>query len=159
MKFRIIKIGKIADPNYRQLVDKFEKRLRSFGKVEGIHIKAYPDDQKQMKELTARMDLSSTEARLTKPDEFLVSLDERGRILSSPELAELIQTKKGTGLIKHITFMIGGPYGLPSEVRKKSDFIWSLSKAVFPSDMAWMIVWEQLYRASSIIQGSSYHHE
>ena len=57
-----------------------------------------------------------------------------------------------------MTFVIGGPYGLTDEVRQQADLVLSLAKGVFPSDLAWVMLWEQLYRASTIIRRTPYHH-
>jgi 23S rRNA (pseudouridine1915-N3)-methyltransferase len=88
-----------------------------------------------------------------------VVLDERGKDLSSPELAQFIQSKMDLGHTKSLSFVIGGPYGISDELRQQADFVWRLSKGVFPSDLAWVMVWEQIYRAANILRGTPYHHE
>ncbi|RYZ50176.1 MAG: hypothetical protein EOP07_23325 [Proteobacteria bacterium] len=48
------------------------------------------------------------------------------------------------------------PIPLPNVPARRSS---PNSKGVFPSDLAWVMLWEQLYRSSTIIRGTSYHHE
>lgn len=81
-------------------------------------------------------------------------LDERGKNLSSPELSNLITDN----INKHIIFIIGGAYGVTSDLRQKSNVVWSLSNLVFPHQLVRLILAEQLYRAQEIHRGSHYHH-
>ena len=89
---------------------------------------------------------------------FIITLDERGEILSSPKLAKKFESIMNSGITKEILIVIGGPFGLPDELKAITDFNWSFSKAVFPSDLAWVMTWEQVYRANAILRGSPYHH-
>lgn len=86
---------------------------------------------------------------------FCVALAITGKTLDSPALASFL-TKQGiTG--KEISFIIGGPEGLPEEVLTSADYKWSLSPLTFPHDLAMVIMLEALYRASTIIEGHPYH--
>ena len=155
MKVRVLKIGKPADKAYSDLVEKFEKRLKGFLKFEGTMLKAHQGTERSLKELFSKLDMDGGKKD---PGHYIICLDERGKIYSSPSLAGMIEEKMHDNQIKQLSFVIGGPYGLPEELRTRADQIWSLSNAVFPSDMAWLMVWEQLYRASTIIRGTGYHH-
>lgn len=155
MKIRVLKIGKPTDKHYAALVEKFEKRLKGFLKFESDFLKANYGTEKSTKELFNKLRLESGKKD---SGQYLVCLDERGDLYSSTKLAALIQSKMDDSAIKTMDIVIGGPYGLPHELMELADFKWSLSSAVFPSDMAWLIVWEQLYRASTIIRGMPYHH-
>ncbi|TWP20568.1 50S rRNA methyltransferase, partial [TM7 phylum sp. oral taxon 352] len=55
-------------------------------------------------------------------------------------------------------FIIGGAYGVTSDLRQKSNIVWSLSNLVFPHQLVRLILAEQLYRAQEIHRGSHYHH-
>ena len=92
-----------------------------------------------------------------KPDDFLVTLDERGKQLTSEGLAQLIQQKADTG-IRHLVFLIGGAYGIDEAVMKKAQFSWSLSQLVFPHQLVRLILAEQVYRACTILRNEKYHH-
>ena len=85
---------------------------------------------------------------------IVILLDERGKNLSSPELSDLITEH----IDKHIVFIIGGAYGVTSDLRQKSNVVWSLSNLVFPHQLVRLILAEQLYRAQEIHRGSHYHH-
>lgn len=89
--------------------------------------------------------------------DFVILTDERGKNLSSPEFASVLEST--TLNSKNIYIIIGGAYGFPEEVRKNSDLVWSFSRLVFPHQIARLIVTEQIYRATAILSGSPYHHE
>lgn len=83
-------------------------------------------------------------------------LDETGSQLSSPELAHIIENQNNKS--KNLSIVIGGAYGVSDDLKKQADFIWSLSKLVLPHELAWVVVAEQLYRATQINKNSNYHH-
>lgn len=61
--------------------------------------------------------------------------------------------------IRHIVFVIGGPYGFSEQIYKRANLKLSLSKMTFTHQMIRLFLVEQLYRAFSILQGKPYHHE
>lgn len=148
MQIEVIKLGKPAAKEYEALVNEFHKRLKPFCRIENTILKFKSADD------------FKSQGWLDKVAQYdcLVALDERGKVLSSIELADAVKGWQEEPRIKRVGILIGGPYGLDEETRKKAHLVWSLSKAVFPSDLAWLIVWEQLYRSSQIIKGTPYHH-
>jgi 23S rRNA (pseudouridine1915-N3)-methyltransferase len=56
-------------------------------------------------------------------------------------------------------FLIGGAYGVEEEIKKRAQFIWSLSELVFPHMLVRLILAEQVYRACSILANEKYHHQ
>jgi 23S rRNA (pseudouridine1915-N3)-methyltransferase len=92
------------------------------------------------------------------PVDYIILLDERGRMLDSPGLANIIKERALNGA-KKIHFLIGGAFGVNDLLRKRADFVWQLSKLVFPHQIVRLILAEQVYRACTIIRGEKYHHE
>ena len=90
-----------------------------------------------------------------KANDFLILLDERGRLYSTSELADQITQWELSG--RSLVFAIGGADGWCENMRQRADSEWSLSKLVFPHPLARVIVVEQLYRADSVRQGHPYH--
>lgn len=90
-------------------------------------------------------------------DEFVVALDERGRQLTTRELAAFLQERMQDG--RDLAFVIGGPDGLAPEVLARADLTWSLSRLTFPHALVRVILAEQLYRAHSILANHPYHRE
>ena len=86
---------------------------------------------------------------------YKVVLDDKGQQLSSEELAEFLHARAMQDA--RISFIVGGPDGLPTQVINKADYRWSLGKLTFPHDLAMVITLEALYRASTINAGHPYH--
>ena len=86
---------------------------------------------------------------------YVVALDPLGTELTSEDFASFI--KKTTLEQKNITFLIGGPNGIPKEYLRKANKKISLSKMTFPNELVRAIFLEQLYRAFKINKNESYH--
>jgi 23S rRNA (pseudouridine1915-N3)-methyltransferase len=87
----------------------------------------------------------------------VVALDERGRELSTRELATWLSTRMREG--QDLAFLIGGPDGLASEVRARSHFTLSLSRLTLPHALVRVLLSEQLYRAHCILTHHPYHRD
>ena len=92
-----------------------------------------------------------------KPSDFVILLDERGKNISSPELAKMLSN--GFVNSQNFVIIIGGAFGVSEELRKRANFVWSLSKLVFPHQIVRLVLIEQIYRAQEISSGGKYHHE
>lgn len=86
-----------------------------------------------------------------------VVLDQRGRALSTRELADRVERWRGGG--RDAAFIIGGAEGTAVALRDEVDFVWSLSPLTLPHGLVRVVVAEQLYRATSILRGHPYHRE
>ncbi|MCA9569125.1 MAG: 23S rRNA (pseudouridine(1915)-N(3))-methyltransferase RlmH, partial [Myxococcales bacterium] len=93
--------------------------------------------------------------KILSPREQLVALDERGERLDSHAFAAMLEslTLEGT-----VTFLIGGAYGLDPSVRKAASRTVKLSDAVLNHEVARVVLFEQLYRAVTLLEGIPYHH-
>ena len=86
----------------------------------------------------------------------ICTMDERGKVISSPDLAQRLAGWRDEGRA-NIAFVIGGADGIDPSLRAKADFSISLGKMVWPHMLARVMLCEQLYRASTILAGSPYH--
>jgi 23S rRNA (pseudouridine1915-N3)-methyltransferase len=95
-------------------------------------------------------------ARAVPAGAAVVALDERGRALSSPELAaDLVRFRDGGR--QEVAFVIGGADGLDPALRERADTVISFGRMVWPHMLARAMLAEQLYRAASILAGLPYH--
>jgi len=90
-------------------------------------------------------------------DDYLVALDERGKSLTTLQLAKWLSERQQDG--RNLTFVIGGPDGHGPGILAKASLRWSLSTLTFPHAMVRVILAEQLYRAHSVLQNHPYHRE
>ncbi|HEY2727684.1 MAG TPA: 23S rRNA (pseudouridine(1915)-N(3))-methyltransferase RlmH, partial [Parafilimonas sp.] len=136
--------------------DDFTKRISNYYKTEWIIVPPV----KNAASLSAN-DLKENEAQslLSKINtkDFLILLDETGKQLTSVELANFI-SQKAIESTRSIIFLIGGAYGVSDEIKQRANFIWSLSKLVFPHMLVRLILAEQVYRACTILRNEKYHH-
>ena len=86
----------------------------------------------------------------------IVLLDERGRDLSSEELAAQIARWRDDG-IREARFVLGAADGHPPEERAQADLLLAFGRATWPHLLARAMLAEQLYRATTIIAGHPYH--
>ena len=89
---------------------------------------------------------------------YLVLLDEKGKMLSSPQWAQQFQQMMNMGT-KTLVLLIGGAYGVSDAVKKQAKQIWSLSNLVFPHQLVRLLIAEQVFRTYSILNNTPYHHE
>lgn len=86
----------------------------------------------------------------------MVTLDERGKLLKSPDFARKLANWRDEGR-SNIAFVIGGADGIDPSLRAEADFSLSFGAMVWPHMLARVMLCEQLYRASTILAGSPYH--
>ncbi len=113
------------------------------------------------KRLSAYCTLSISECHDTKQPAadvgaFTVALCSEGEMLSSQQLANLMQKWQNNGVSK-ICFLIGGSDGLSDSTKEQADFKLSLSRMTWPHHMVRAMLLEQLYRGYSILNGGKYH--
>jgi 23S rRNA (pseudouridine1915-N3)-methyltransferase len=84
-----------------------------------------------------------------------IALDERGRDVTSNDLAAMIGTWRADG--DDVAFLIGGPDGLEPAIKAECTARLRLSSLTLPHGMARVLLAEQLYRAWSITQNHPYH--
>jgi 23S rRNA (pseudouridine1915-N3)-methyltransferase len=85
----------------------------------------------------------------------VVACDERGRSMTSSEFASWLQSEREQA--RDVAFVIGGAYGLSSELRDRSVKRLALAPWTLPHELARLVLAEQLYRAGTIVRGEPYH--
>jgi len=91
------------------------------------------------------------------PGALRVALDERGRQVSTRELADLLSGWMQSG--RDVAFFIGGADGLDAEMLAQADVKLALSRLTLPHALVRVLLAEQLYRAASLIAGHPYHRD
>ena len=156
MKLVFWSVGGKNEPYVSDGIDMFSKRIDHYFKTEW-KVVSPPKNAASMEEQLQRDAESRLLQEAIDPIDFVVLLDERGRMLDSPGLADLLQQRANNGA-KKMHFIIGGAFGVNDALRKRADFVWQLSKLVFPHQLVRLILVEQVYRACTINRGEKYHH-
>ena len=157
MKLTLITVGKTEDAWLKDGIDKYLKRLKHYIKFEVIEIpelkntKALSTEQQKARE--AELILKN----ITGTD-VVILLDENGTMLTSVEMAALLN-KKMLASVQNLVFVVGGPYGFDDLVYQRANEKLSLSKMTFSHQMVRLFFTEQIYRAFTILKGEPYHHQ
>lgn len=86
----------------------------------------------------------------------ICTLDERGRVLSSPEFAAKLGNWRDAGR-QDLALIIGGADGIDPDLRAAANFSISFGSMVWPHMLVRVMLAEQLYRAATILSGGPYH--
>lgn len=136
---RILAVGKVRKAWVQEGIALYCKRLP------GLEIA-------ELKDSTMAKEAEAISSAL-RPEERLVVLTEEGLNLNSLAFAEQL---RGSGSDR-IAFVIGGADGLAAALKEQAHWRLSLSPMTFPHELARLLLIEQLYRASTILQGGPYH--
>ena len=149
---KIIAIGKKHENWIVEGIETFSKRLRGAWKIDWHLLPSSPTDGPESRKNESEGILSAI-----KSDDYVILLDERGKMLTSTSLSAQIESVQVNS--RNLVFVIGGAYGVDDEMRQRADFVWSLSDLVFPHQLVRLILVEQIYRAQQISVGHPYHHQ
>lgn len=143
MKLALVAVGKLKEAWVQEGCAEYAKRVRGKLPLDLVEVK---DDAELVRKIP--------------PKDYgrykLWALDERGKELSSEELAASLKQAMNGGE-QGIALVIGGADGLPRDLVARANFTWSLGRLTLPHRLARLIVLEQLYRALSILRGEPYH--
>ncbi len=139
MKMLVAAVGSLKDRGLQSIVDDYVRRASRRVPINIVEVKN-----------------SSALVKAVPKGYLKVALDERGKLLTTKELAAVLERMMQTA-IPGAAWLIGGAHGLEDEVKRGSDWMLSLSPMTFPHRLARVILCEQLYRALSILQGEPYH--
>lgn len=92
------------------------------------------------------------------PKSFVVLCDERGKDLTSRELAAKIASWQEQGH-SDLVFLIGGADGVTDDVRQRAQFTLGFGRATWPHRLVRVMLLEQIYRAQQINAGHPYHRD
>lgn len=137
MMLHVVARGKIARSPEAELVARYEKRI------------TWPLKLTELPETGGRLGEPVSPAKL-------VLLDERGRDLSSEQLAQTLGQWRDTG-IRETRFVLGAADGHTKAERADADLLLAFGSATWPHLLARAMLMEQLYRATAILAGHPYH--
>ena len=154
----MIAVGKIKEKYLKDAITEYGKRLSRYCKLEVIEVadEKTPEQASEAVEESIRAKEGERLLKHIRDDMYVITLEIGGKMLTSEEFAEKIETLGVQGK-SSIAFVIGGSIGLGEEVLKRSDFALSFSKMTFPHQLMRVVLLEQVYRGYRIINGEPYH--
>lgn len=154
MKVHICAVGRLRAGPERALLDDYLTRFDKTGRALGLGpVCVHEVEDKKGGGMPAEAALLE---RVIPKGALLVVMDERGKVIPSPQFADKIGAWRDEGR-GDLAFVIGGADGVDPGLRAKADFKLSFGAMVWPHMLARVMLSEQLYRAASILAGSPYH--
>ena len=137
MLLHIVARGKIGRSPEAKLVARYEKRI------------TWPLKLTELPETGGKAPEPVTPLRT-------VLLDERGKQLSSEELAAILGRWRDDG-VREARFVLGAADGHSEAERREADLLLAMGAMTWPHLLARAMLAEQLYRATTILAGHPYH--
>jgi 23S rRNA (pseudouridine1915-N3)-methyltransferase len=141
VKLAVVAVGKIREREVRAVADDYKKRIQRYVRCDEIEV--------------------ATDAALERAlprDATVVALDPGGDALTSTAFAKKLEGwgRRGKG---DVAFVIGGAEGIPDTLLRSAQARLSLSSLTLPHRLARVVLFEQIYRAFTILRGEPYARE
>ena len=138
VKTTLLAVGKVRPP-YDQADAHYRKLLSRYQPLDVIEVKADRDLERRLPE-----------------GAHTVALEREGRARDSLAFAEWLRERRLAA--RDLCFVIGGPEGIPPGVSATAAEKISFGPQTMAHQLARVVLLEQLFRASKIIAGETYHH-
>ncbi|MBC7137264.1 MAG: 23S rRNA (pseudouridine(1915)-N(3))-methyltransferase RlmH [Defluviimonas sp.] len=154
MRVHLCAVGRLRSGPERALVDDYLARFDRSGRPLGLGPAA--EHEVEDRRGGGREAEAELLGRAVPSGALLAVLDERGRVMSSPEFARMLGGWRDAGR-SDVAFVIGGADGIAPALRGRADVALSFGQMVWPHMLVRVMLAEQLYRAASILAGAPYH--
>jgi 23S rRNA (pseudouridine1915-N3)-methyltransferase len=154
LKLWVIAVGRTGSM-LQPVVEEYETRARRYWQLEIVEVK----EERGSRGVSEQHVRDAEAERLLKhvpPEAELVALTRRGDAWSSDRFAHYLQ-RTADQAQAGIAFLIGGAYGLSDGLLRQAQRRMRLSTFTMPHDLARLVLFEQLYRAGTIMRGEPYH--
>ncbi len=148
---KIVCVGKIKEKFFRDAIAEYQKRLTRYTRVEIVELCDFDFDNK---DIVLEKEKESI-LKVLSDKEYIITLEIEGKQMTSFDFSRKIDNIFLEN--SNITFIIGGSYGLHSDIKKRSNLSLSFSSLTFPHQLFRIILLEQIYRAFKIQKNESYH--
>ncbi|MFT3690707.1 23S rRNA (pseudouridine(1915)-N(3))-methyltransferase RlmH [Paenirhodobacter sp.] len=153
MKLTICAVGRLRKGPEFELIADYLDRFNRAGRSMGLGPAAITEveDKKNlgMEAEAALLD------RAIPAGAVLVTLDERGDLVTSPDFAARLGGWRDAA--RDVAFVIGGADGIAPGLRARADWSLSFGRMVWPHMLVRVMLAEQIYRAGQILAGTPYH--
>ncbi len=155
MILRLVHAGQAARGPLGDAAEDYRKRLSRHIKTDEIFVKpARGADQAQAVARGLEEEAQRLLARVDPTDRLVALVIGEGG--SSVALAKRLETWMNGGE-RRVVFALGSAHGLHQRVLDRANERWSFGPATLPHDLARTVLWEQLYRAGTILRSEPYH--
>jgi 23S rRNA (pseudouridine1915-N3)-methyltransferase len=157
MKVMILVPGKIKPKQLADAEGEYVKRLKSYD----VQLQEYKDERVDRPPELVKKTEAERVLKTLKSDDYLIACDERGKAITTQQMATLMRDlRMGGGTVagrNRIVIVIGGALGLDPSLRERADEVWAISSLVMAGGVARIVLLEAVYRAFTIVDGHPYH--
>lgn len=154
MRISIVAVGRLRAGPEKTLLDDYLTRFDRTGRGLGLG-PARVIEVEDKKNVGMGAEAALLRKALPK-GAVICTLDERGRVMSSPDFARKLGGWRDAGR-QDLALIIGGADGIDPDLRAEADFSISFGAMVWPHMLVRVMLAEQLYRAATILSGGPYH--
>ncbi|MBR5734569.1 MAG: 23S rRNA (pseudouridine(1915)-N(3))-methyltransferase RlmH [Desulfovibrionaceae bacterium] len=151
---RILAVGRLRTPFWKDAADYYRSRLVRWRRLTETCLRD-ADPSLSPADRAARESRAILDA-LT-PADIPICLDERGTCRTSREFASFLSALS-EDVNRVPCFIIGGAFGYDDSVRRAARHLIAFGPLTLPHELARVVLFEQLYRAESILRNIPYHH-
>ncbi len=158
MNVQLIVMGRLKEKYMKDFSAEYEKRLSAYCKftvteLEPVRLSDNPSPKETENALLKEAQLIKSRIPA---NSYVFAMCVEGRQMSSEAFAKKLGDIALSGK-SNIVFIIGSSFGLADEIKRTSDFRFSVSEMTFPHKLARIMLTEQIYRGFSIINNGKYH--
>lgn len=158
MRLQVLAVGRLKPGPEKLIAEDYQARAGGLGKKAGIsRIQVTEFAESQASSPSTRI---ADEAKLLAaglaPRAMTIVLDERGKAMSSEAFAQILQRHLDGG-VHDLAFLIGGPDGHAAETRQRAGLLLSFGAMTWPHRLVRVMLFEQIYRAVTIVVNHPYH--
>lgn len=147
-------VGRHRRNEWESLCARYRERIESMRSIRDLPVLATAEGPVKVRQ---RAEGEALQATLPEPT-WTVALDRRGKAVSSKQLAAKL-SKLHDEWPHAVSFLVGSDLGLSEEVLSAAHERLSFGPLTLPHELARLVLYEQLYRALSILAGIKYHRE
>ncbi|MDH3456631.1 MAG: 23S rRNA (pseudouridine(1915)-N(3))-methyltransferase RlmH [Gemmatimonadota bacterium] len=153
MRLRVFAVGRLREPSIRDVCEDYTQRIQRYLSFEVREVREAGHSDRDAAE--ARRVEATALLRAVPSGHKVVALTRTGTALTSEEVAALLASWQREQ--RDVAIVVGGAHGLDRSVLDTADDSLSLSPMTLPHELARLVLFEQLYRACTILRGEPYH--
>lgn len=155
MKIRVLWFGRSSADPFAAEVETYRTRVQ----------RRWPAEDRALRPASGGREADPRRALTTEAEKVrgqlsgewrMVALDQRGKTMTSEGFARWIGDQQDAGT-QGLLFVVGSDLGLHEELARDAERVISLSQMTLPHQLARLVLWEQLFRATAILGGGGYH--
>ena len=157
MRLLMLLVGKTRDSAWQKSQQEYQRRINRYFRCDVRELKEEKPGRNELPAAYCRRQAPRLLAEFNREPGLKLLLDERGPARTSREFAAFLAKLLGSGH-RNLVFLCGGAFGYDESLRQAADHLVALSPLTFPHELARVLLFEQLYRALTIIRNEPYHY-